>query len=344
MSDKFDKIDNKNVKSNFFSAFIPSKNDNKNEKIRKTITLISAVVFIIAVILLSAYLVDLSKTKRLNDQLAAEHDVTTPTTYTVITEPPVTTVPDETQTTVVTTEPPPLVVLGSMESLLADNPDTAGWLTVAGTNINNVIVQAADNEYYLDRNFYGNKSQAGTIYADFRCVVNDYNNKQSDNIILYGHNQADGTMFGTLKKYKVTQQNTRNFQFYADHPTFTFSNLYEEYTYKIIAMFIIEVETYQNPNGIIFDYHNYIKFSSKNRTFDSFKENVLSRTAIDTGVDFEKGDKFITLSTCSNEFDQSRFVVIGRRVREGEDPNVDTSLAVLNTDAVEPDLNFIYSR
>ena len=50
----------------------------------------------------------------------------------------------------------------------------------------------------------------------------------------------------------------------------------------------------------------------------------------------------MTLYTCSNEFDNSRFVVIGRKVRDGESPEVDTSLAKLNPDVKEPDLNFIY--
>lgn len=323
---------------NFFSIFIPSRKDSKNEKIRKIITLCAAAVFIVSICILSAYLVEQSKNRKLNERLADEHTAS----FTVITQ--ATTAPPETETEVVTTAPPPLVVLGNMESFLNENGHTAGWITVPNTNVNNVVVQAEDNEYYLDKNYYGQKSKAGTVYADFRCIVNDYNNKQSDNIILYGHNQADGSMFGTLKKYKLTHQNTRNFQFYLDNPTFTFSNLYEEYTYKIIAIFIIEVEEYQNPNGIIFDYHNYIKFVPNARSFDSFKENILSRTEIDTGVDFEQGDKFVTLSTCSNEFEPSRFVVIGRRVRDGEDPAVDTSKALLNEDAIEPDLNFIYNR
>jgi hypothetical protein len=73
-------------------------------------------------------------------------------------------------------------------------------------------------------------------------------------------------------------------------------------------------------------------------------ENINERTAFNTGVDVQEGDKFLTLSTCSNEFEPSRFVVIGRRVRDGEDPEVDTSLASLNENAKEPDLNFIYNQ
>ncbi|MCI5903985.1 MAG: class B sortase [Oscillospiraceae bacterium] len=319
----------------FLKKFIPSKGDSAKTKAGKIVFLAALVILIVSIIILANYFVEQNRNKELIDDLIEEHT-------TVIT--PATTAPPETESeTATTTEPPPLVTLASMEQLLADNPDTAGWIKVDGTSIDNVVVQAADNDYYLDRNFYGEKSQPGTVFADYRCVVNDYNNKQSDNIILYGHNQRDGTMFGTLNKYKIKSGNTKNFDFYLEHPTFTFSNLYEEYTYKIIASFIIEVEPRQTRDGIIFDYHNYIKFGTK-RPYQTFIDNVMERSAINTGVDVEEGDKFLTLSTCSNEFEPSRFVVIGRRVRDGESPEVDTSKASINENAKEPDLNFIYNQ
>lgn len=323
-------------KPSFVEKFIPNKNDTPKAKAGKIVFLAALVILIVSIIILANYFVQQSRNKKLNEQLAEEHT-------NVITQA-ATTVPTETETEVATTtEPPPLETLASMESLLESNADTAGWIKVDGTYIDNVVVQAADNTFYLNHNFNGQKAQPGTVFADYRCVVNDYNDKQSDNIILYGHNQADGTMFGTLNKYKVKSGYTKNFDFYLEHPTFTFSNLYEEYTYKIIAAFIIEVEPRHTRDGVIFDYHNYIKFG-KTRTYDDFISNVMERTTINTGVDVREGDKFITLSTCSNEFEPSRFVVIGRRVRDGEDPEVDTSKASINENAKEPDLNFIYNQ
>ncbi len=326
-------------KKSFIYNVIPHKSDSKPEMIRKVVFLSALVIFIASACIVAHYFIEAKRNRDLQAEIERMHE----TTYSVITQA-TTTAPPETETEPVTTPPPPLVLLDSMASIVEENSDTAGWLTIPNTNINYVVLQGADNDYYLDHNFYGKYAQAGSIYADFRCKVNYYNNEQSDNIVIYGHNQADGSMFGTLKKYKITHQNTRNFQFYLDNPTFTFSNLYEEYTYKIIAMFIIEALPEQTRDGNLFDYHNYVRFKEPTRSFDTYKENVLAHTAVDTGVDFEYGDKFITLSTCSNEFDESRFVVIGRRVREGEDPYVDTSLAVLNEDAIEPDLNYIYSR
>ncbi|MBD5146423.1 MAG: class B sortase [Ruminococcus sp.] len=326
----------KNNKKSFLDNFIPREGDSRSDVARKVVTDISVIVLVVAVIVLAWYFVQQAKIKADIEKQRELHN-TTPVVITQSTAPP------ETEETTTETEPPPLVVLDSMSALLEQNSDTAGWLTVDGTNIDNVVLQTDNNDYYLDKDFYGNRNIAGQIYIDYRCIANDYSKNQSDNLIIYGHNQADLTMFGTLKKYKIKKDNTKNFDFYKEHPTFKFSNLYEEYTYKIIAIFVIEVEPYQTRDGVIFDYHNYIKFG-KNRTFSDFKENILKRTAVNTGVDFEEGDKFITLSTCSNEFEPSRLVVIGRRVRDGESPEVDVSKAAINEDMLEPDYSYIYSR
>ena len=317
---------------------------SKKQRTKKDIIfyIAAAVIIIVFSIIIIVSVIDSRKNNKINNELAEDHySVVTPAPETEIT----TTAPTETETTQTETEPPPLVVMSNMEKPLAENPDTAGWISVGGTLIDNIVVQAEDNNYYLDRNFYGEKSQPGTIYADFRCKVNTYSNKQSDNIILYGHNQADGSMFGTLNRYKVKSGYTKNFDFYLKNPTFTFSNLYEEYTYKIVAAFIIEVEPRHTRDGVIFDYHNFVKFTSEGPyTYENFINGIMERTAINTGVDVQEGDKFMTLSTCSNEFEPSRFVVIGRRVRDGESPEVDTSKASINEDAKEPDINFIYNQ
>lgn len=320
----------------FGSKFIPMKGDSPQEITRKVVTMVAAIVFVAAVAVLAVYFARQARNRQQIADRQKQHDEISVITQATTTAPPETEGAEE-------TEPPPLVMLASIESFVEENPDTAGWLVVPNTKINDVVVQTTDNDYYLDRDFYGNKNIAGQIYVDFRCIINDYDNKQTDNVVIYGHNQADLSMFGSLKNYKIKKDNTRNFDFYLQNPTFSFSSLYEEYTYKIIAMFVIEVEPYQTRNGIVFDYHNYVNFGQK-RPFEEFTENIMARTAVNTGVDFNEDDKFMTLSTCSNEFEPSRFVVIGRRVRDGESATVDTSLAEINTDMLEPDYSYIYSR
>lgn len=119
-----------------------------------------------------------------------------------------------------------------------------------------------------------------------------------------------GTMFETLLQY-------RDMNFYKEHPTLTFDSVYEEGEYKVIGMFIANTRPEDGP---IFDYLNFLDGTEE--TFMEYVENVRERSLITTGVDVQPGDRLITLSTCSYEFTEARFVVVARKIREGEDPEV----------------------
>lgn len=227
---------------------------------------------------------------------------------------------------------------GSAKQLLEINGDTVGWVQIDGTNVSLPVVQkkASDgNSYYLTHAFDGSKNKAGTIFLDYRATLNA--KERSDNLVLYGHNQRDKTMFGDLAYYK------HDLEYYKSHPVIEFSSNYTTDVYKIIACFVTPVLPEQTSDGVIFDYHNYIDLGSRDK-YDSFINNVMERTQVITGVDVRYGDQFLTLSTCSNEFEPSRFVVIARRTRKGEDPSVDVSAAYVNENAKEPEWNVIYGR
>lgn len=337
--------ENNKEKSEFAEKFIPASEDSGKVKVRKIAVLIVIFALLAALVFFLVSLISGSHSdeSEISTETSPETSIITEATTVTTT---VTTVPETvTETETTTTPPPPLVMRDEIADYVAQNPDTVGWITVGGTAVNSVVVQGDDNDFYLNHDFYGNSKQAGAVYADYRCNISDYSFNQSDNIIIYGHNQADGSMFGTLQYYKVTKNDSSRFSFYKEHPTFTFSNLYEEYTYKIVAVFVSESSGTQSRDGQYFDVFNYIRFKkdpSEKRTFEKFVNNINERTEILTGVDMQEGDKFMTLFTCSNEFDDSRFIVIGRRVRDGESPEVDTSLAQLNPNVKEPDWNYIY--
>lgn len=227
-------------------------------------------------------------------------------------------------------------VLDSAKQLLEINPDTVGWVHIEGTNVSLPVVQRTGpdgNEYYLKRAFDGSSNKAGTVFMDRRNTVNAH--ERSDNLILYGHNQRDKTMFGDLGYYK------KDLAYYAEHPVVQFSSNYRSDSYKIFAYFVTPVLESQTRDGVVFDYHNRLDFKSE-AEYNDFINNIMLRTQIITPVDVRYGDEFLTLSTCSNEFDQSRFVVFARKVREGEDASVDALQAYLNPDAKEPDWDVIY--
>ena len=84
----------------------------------------------------------------------------------------------------------------NIQALIAENADCIGWLSIDGTNISYPVMHTpSDPQKYLRRNFYGEYSQSGVLFLDGRC------NLQSTNLIIYGHNMRNGTMFSDLKKY-----------------------------------------------------------------------------------------------------------------------------------------------
>ena len=84
----------------------------------------------------------------------------------------------------------------NIQALIAENADCIGWLSIDGSNISYPVMHTPSNpQKYLRRNFYGRYSQSGVPFLDGRCDL------QSTNLIIYGHNMKNGTMFSDLKKY-----------------------------------------------------------------------------------------------------------------------------------------------
>lgn len=112
-----------------------------------------------------------------------------------MTEAPAGSVSDtETEPSAEPTEQP--VAGHNIQALIAENADCIGWLSIDGTNISYpVMYTPSEPQKYLRRNFYGEYSQSGVPFLDGRC---DF---QSTNLIIYGHNMKNGTMFSDLKKY-----------------------------------------------------------------------------------------------------------------------------------------------
>lgn len=112
-----------------------------------------------------------------------------------MTEAPAESVTDaETETSTEPTEQP--AAEHNIQALMAENADCIGWLSIDGTDISYPVMHTPSNpQKYLRRNFYGKYSQSGVPFLDGRCDL------QSTNLIIYGHNMKNGTMFSNLKKY-----------------------------------------------------------------------------------------------------------------------------------------------
>jgi sortase B len=190
------------------------------------------------------------------------------------------------------------------------NPDYVGFLWVDGCDISDPVVKGADNEKYLDTTYYGTKNKAGAVFMDYRTVLNEQ--MVSPNIVLYGHNQKDGTMFGNLKKYRLEDG------FYEKNPFVKFNTKYDIGEYVIFAYFVTNALPEQDSGGEVFNYHDYNEQLRNRDVFYTYLDEVYKRSYIISPIDVRYGDNLLTLSTCSTEFRDSRFVVYARKLRADE--------------------------
>ena len=206
--------------------------------------------------------------------------------------------------------------------LYATNPEFVGYLSADGVNLNLPVVQAKDDKKYLEKNFYLQKTKYGCPF------VTHLNNIEplDQNTVIFGHHMNNGTIFGTLDAYKTIDG-------FKKAPVITFNTLYKDYQWKVIAAIVTNAYT-KDDNGYIFRY--YFTQLSTQENFSAYLSELSQRSLYDTGVDVLPTDKLLTLSTCSHEFTDARFVVIARLVRPGESADVDVSRATVNSNPRYP--------
>lgn len=171
------------------------------------------------------------------------------------------------------------------KALLSRNSDVIGWLYCPNSVISYPTVKGEDNKKYLYADLDGNYLVGGTLFADYRCEE-----VGEGNTVIYGHSMKNGTMFGMLLRYKKQS-------YFEEHPVMYF--LTPDCTYKIELVYGRVVDSSDEIYNMNTDAYSYIK------------ENV-SKSTFKTETEISECDSFITLSTCSYETDDSRFIVIGK--------------------------------
>ena len=174
-----------------------------------------------------------------------------------------------------------------LAKLSAINPEICGWIEISGTHIDYPVVQGSDNVKYLRIAATGEANNAGSLFVDYR-IADPFN---AINTIIYGHNQRNNRMFHELLSYE-------NKDFLQQHPfikIYTMDGkilLYRVYS----AYYMTNTNTYryQFPSTEI--YQNYLNYTLKESLYDF---EMVPNT----------NQKVLTLSTCTNEFDDRRFVV-----------------------------------
>lgn len=192
-------------------------------------------------------------------------------------------------------------ILPQYVDIYGQNQDMVGWLSISGTPIDYPVLQSEVRDYYLRRDFYGNKNANGQLILDSACDPWT----PSYNLVISGHNMKSGKMFGTLANYASKS-------YWAKHKTFTYDSLMREGTYVVFAAFY-SADYDVDEEG--FRYNADIRYKLD---ADMWLEEVRRNQVYDTGIDVEFGDEIITLTTCLYQRENGRFVVVARRVRDGE--------------------------
>lgn len=169
------------------------------------------------------------------------------------------------------------------------NPDIVAWIYIEGTEINYPVVQGSDNQYYLKHLFNGKWNSSGCIFLDSRNTP-DFSDRHS---IIYGHHMKNGTMFSGLTEYKKQE-------FYDAHPTVLLLTPEKNIRIEIFAGYVASVS----------DKAWEIALGS-DKEFGDWLEAAEERSYFESEVTFAVTDRIVTLSTCSYEFDNARFVLLG---------------------------------
>ena len=168
-------------------------------------------------------------------------------------------------------------------------PDTVVYYPVAHSTLN--------NEYYLDRNLYKNLSAAGSICMDYENSIE----RHDPNTILYGHQMYSNSMFHTLRYYMDED-------FFNGHRYIIFNTIYEDNVWEVFAFFKTHIS------------FNYIKvFFRSERNFLSLAAEMKERSIYDTGIEIKEGDRILTLSSCTNEDPDTRYVLSARMIKNKSD-------------------------
>ncbi len=162
---------------------------------------------------------------------------------------------------------------------------SVGWLNIPGTAINNAVMQARDNDYYLYRTESGAPSSFGCYFADYECTFGP-RSALAGNTVIYGHHidtgigdAPNGIRFGQLFNYK-------NSAFAYSHPYIYFSTASERMTWQVFAVFYVNLNTDRQVNIVRGDASSLANYG-------------ISRSMYNFGVSVAPGDKILTLYTCS---------------------------------------------
>lgn len=183
---------------------------------------------------------------------------------------------------------PVIETLKKMElsSLQEVNGDVIGWIHIPDTVIDYPVLQGEDNHYYLSHTWDNKENVAGSIFME----STNQKDLSDFHTIIYGHNMKSKTMFSAIKNY-------RDENFWKEHPYIYIVNDDGVYRYEVYASY---------EAGVTSDTY---RLGFKEEGKKVFLEMGMDQSVIETGVNPESTDRILTLSTCTGNGHDTRWVV-----------------------------------
>lgn len=164
-----------------------------------------------------------------------------------------------------------------------------GSISVPDTKIDYIVVKGDNNSYYLKHDLNKDYNNAGWIFMDYRNKLDG----KDKNIIIYGHDTKDESMFGSLKYTLKSSWFDKNKYVYL-----TLNDV--KYTYEVFSVYETPKEEY------------YIK-TDFNNDFKDFVNTLSKRSVHNFNVSVGENDSILTLSTCSH-YGKDRIVLHAKKI------------------------------
>ena len=175
------------------------------------------------------------------------------------------------------------------DSLRSINPECVGWIYCEGTEINYPVAQGQDNLYYLEHLFDGSENRSGCIFLS--CGnSSDFSDFHS---VIYGHHMKNDTMFSGLTKYKEQT-------YFEEHPVMLLMTPEENFEIRLFAGYVASLD----------DNAWQSRFQTQEDQA-AWLRDICAKSCFESDLIPETTDRILTLSTCSYEFQDARFVLFG---------------------------------
>ena len=179
-------------------------------------------------------------------------------------------------------------LIDSAQAMNSTYPDAVGWLYIPDSSVNYPIMQSGDNEFYLHHTYDGSSLKSGSIFLDYHCE-NRFMNPIN---IVYGHNMRNGSMFAGLLKFG-------DISYFDSH----------RYGWLATSETVYRIDFFSCAKADMYD-----ELYDGSMPVSQWIPHIADRSAVFRDAEFAEDDRFISLSTCSYEFENARTILTGKLV------------------------------